>query len=45
MPGKIKIGTAGALRCIMVRVIEGCDIFRDDDDLDNFTGRLVKILE
>ena len=44
MPRKARIDTAGALHHIMVRGIEGCNIFRNDDDRDNFIGRLGKIL-
>ena len=44
MPRKARIDTAGALHHIMVRGIEGCNIFRNDDDRDNFIERLGKIL-
>ena len=44
MPRKARIDTTGALHHIMVRGIEGCNIFRNDDDRDNFIGRLGKIL-
>src|SRR4030043_252548 len=44
MPRQSRIDTAGALHHIMVRGIEGCKIFRNDKDRDNFLERFGAIL-
>ena len=44
MPRKSRIDTAGALHHIMVRGIEGCKIFQNDADRDNFLERFGGIL-
>lgn len=44
MPRKARIDATGALHHITVRGIERCDIFRNDDDRDNFLERLGKVL-
>ena len=44
MPRKSRIDATGALHHIMVRGIERSNIFRNDDDRDNFLERLKKVL-
>ena len=44
MPRKARIDAPGAVHHIIVRGIEGCIIFRDDNDRNNFLTRLEKIL-
>ncbi len=45
MPRQSRIDAPGALHHIIVRGIERCKIFRDDDDRYDFTKRLGGILE
>jgi len=45
MPRKSRIDTTGALHHTMVRGIEGCKIFRNDTDRDNFLERLEKVIQ
>ena len=44
MPRNSRIDAAGALHHIVARGIEGCKIFRDDTDRDNFLDRLGGII-
>ena len=44
MPRRSRIDAPGALHHIIVRGIEGINIFKDDADRDNFLDRLKNIL-
>ncbi len=45
MPRQARIDAPGALHHVMIRGIEGTDIFLDHDDRDSFLDRLGGILE
>ena len=44
MPRLARLDTPGALHHVMIRGIEGCDIFRDNKDRDNLLSRLEDLL-
>lgn len=45
MPRKARLDTPGTLHHVMIRGLEGRDIFRNDEDRENFLSRLGQLVK